>query len=495
MVKERRILLEKYLEEQNLISSQIESFNNFCDIVLPRIMEENNIIRPIIPLPTVDEVKIELRKIWVEKPIIYDIYDGNNKKFYPIEARLRKLTYRSSVKVEAVFHLDDTIKEIDVIEIAKLPIMLKSKYCNLYGLNDEELIRLGEDPEDYGGYFIINGNERVLIMQEDLAGNRFFVSSKGENIIGRYISGKSVFRNPVTVEIKKDGSIIVSSGVLENIPFPLLLKALGMKSDQEIFSFIKVEDELVFLNLYEWAHITTEEEAKLEIAKLSGQMQPTKEMRLKRINDILNNYFMSDIKDNYLKAVNIAKFVKKIILYKKGLYDEEDKDHYANKRVKLAGDLLEDLFRVGFKLLVRDTIYNTQKHSKRGKIPQLKILIREKVINQRLETAFNTGQWLNMTGISQTLQKTNIFDVISHTMRVVSNLDKSLKHIEARRLHGTHWGRFDLIETPEGQTIGLRKQLTLFSKVSQEIKNKEDIFKKLEELGVKKVENVDFKID
>jgi len=489
MVDKKRILLEKYLEEKSLVEAQIKSFNDFCDIILPQIMEENKVINPMIALPTVDEVKIVLRKIWVESPHIYDIFDGNKKKFYPLEARLRKLTYRGIVKAEAVFYLDDAIKEIETVEIAKLPIMLKSKYCNLYGLNEEELIEVGEDPSDYGGYFIINGNERVLIMQEDLAGNRFFIEEKGDTIIGRYISGKSVFRNPVTVEIKRDGTITISSGVLNNIPFPLILKALGMKSDQEIFNAIKIDDELVFLNLYEWAHITNEDEAKLEIAKISGQMQPTKEMRLKRINDILENYFMNEIKDNYIKAINIAKFIKKVILYKKGMYEKEDKDHYANKRLKLAGDLLEDLFRVGFRLLVRDTIYNAQKYFRRGKLPSLKILIREKVMNQRLETAFNTGQWLNMTGISQTLQKTNILDIISHTTRVVSNLDKSLKHIEARRLHGTHWGRFDLIETPEGPTIGLRKQLTLFAKVSQEITEKDKVFKTLKELGVKSIDN------
>ena len=254
----------------------------------------------------------------------------------------------------------------------------------------------------------------------------------------------------------------------------MVLKALGMLNDQEIYNVIKLDNEIVFVNLYEFAHITDETSALLELAKYAGQNQLAREHRLKRMQEILEKYFIPNIREKYTKALTLAKLARKLILYAIGQYYPEDMDNYANKRVKLIDSLLEDLFRVGLRLLVRDIIYNVQKYLRKEKLPRLPLLIREKVINQRLELGFNTGQWLNMTGISQTMQKTNALEMYSHKTRVVSNLDSSLRVVRARRLHGSHWGRFDPIETPEGQTIGLRKQLALFAKISQEIDKKEE---------------------
>ena len=490
----KRILLEKYLENYDLSMLQIESFNKFGDLVLPKLIEEIKEIKIPVTLPNLDEMKIVFKRVFIEKPKIFDIFIGKDVPLYPLEARMRKLTYMGLVKVEAVFYIGNAIRDLDTVTIANLPIMVKSKYCNLEGLSKEELIKKGEDPEDKGGYFIINGNERIIIMQEDIASNRFFIEEKNGKIRGRYLHGQSVFRAPVEFEIENDGIITITSGIIKKAPITIMLKALGMKSDQEIFNVIKLDNELVFVNLYEFANITTEEEALLELAKYAGQNQLARDQRLKRMKEIVDKYFLPGIQDNYTKALTLAKLVRQLILYSIKKYYPEDKDHYANKRIKLVDSLLEDLFRVGLRLLVRDIIYNIQKYLRKEKLPKLSLLIREKVINQRLELGFNTGQWLNMTGISQTLQKANAFDIYSHKTRVVSNLDSSLRVVEARRLHGTHWGRFDPIETPEGETIGLRKQLSLFARISQEIEKKEEekILKEIDKFVVNNKSN--FKI-
>ncbi|HID09330.1 TPA: hypothetical protein EYP13_03820, partial [Candidatus Micrarchaeota archaeon] len=237
MVDEKRIILEKYLEKENLIESQIKSFNNFCDYTLTKIMEENQVVNPLISLPSVDEVKIVFKKIFVEKPCIYEVFNDRKKILWPLEARMRKLTYSGIVKAEVVFYLDNTIKEIETVEIAKLPIMVKSKYCNLYGLSEEELMEKGEDPMDCGGYFIINGNERVVIIQEDLAGNRFFIEEKNGKIMGKFIGGKSIFRNILKFlfqfqeKFQKSLQALISLQVF--LLFAFLSKTMGMECRED----------------------------------------------------------------------------------------------------------------------------------------------------------------------------------------------------------------------------------------------------------------------
>ncbi|MEK6809033.1 MAG: DNA-directed RNA polymerase subunit B'', partial [Nanoarchaeota archaeon] len=162
MYKYGKVLIQKFFEEQSFVDSNIDSFNNFVDSELNQIVEENRDIAPTIIPHNVDTYKIRLDKIWVKKPEIIEA-DGSTKDIYPIEARLRKITYSSPVFIEISAHINEVQRESSVIQVCNLPIMLKSKHCQLYKLPREELIKRGEDPDDPSGYFIINGTEKVLI--------------------------------------------------------------------------------------------------------------------------------------------------------------------------------------------------------------------------------------------------------------------------------------------------------------------------------------------
>ena len=177
-----KVLLTKYFQENSLIGSDIESFNNFIDFELQRIIDENKEIIPTIIPHNIDEFKIVLDKIWLEKPTITEA-DGSKKNIFPVEARLRKITYAAPCFIEVSAHINGVQREIFTTQIASLPIMLKSKYCHLKGLHREELIEKGEDPDDPGGYFIINGTAKVLIAVEELAASNLFVAK--EHTAGR----------------------------------------------------------------------------------------------------------------------------------------------------------------------------------------------------------------------------------------------------------------------------------------------------------------------
>ena len=171
------MLIKKYFEEQSFVDSTIESFNNFLDKELQEIINENKEIEPTIIPPDVDEFKIRFDKIWVKKPEITEA-DGSKRAIYPVEARLRKLTYSAPMYIEVSAHINGVQRESFTTLVGNIPIMLKSKACHLNGLSKEELMKQGEDPDDIGGYFIINGTEKVLINIEDLAANNFLVEKQ-----------------------------------------------------------------------------------------------------------------------------------------------------------------------------------------------------------------------------------------------------------------------------------------------------------------------------
>src|SRR3989304_4804776 len=101
----QKILIQKYFEEHSIVDSSIESFNNFIDNELPKIIEENKEIEPTIIPHNVDEFKIKLDKIWVTKPEITEA-DGSKRVLMPSEARLRKITYAAPCFIEVSSHIN-----------------------------------------------------------------------------------------------------------------------------------------------------------------------------------------------------------------------------------------------------------------------------------------------------------------------------------------------------------------------------------------------------
>ncbi|MBS3127135.1 DNA-directed RNA polymerase subunit B'', partial [Candidatus Woesearchaeota archaeon] len=223
------------------------------------------------------------------------------------------------------------------------------------------------------------------------------------------------------------------------------------------------------------------------ISKRVGIAQ-AKEIRMERTKEIIEKYLLPNIgldsRARLMKAKNICKMLKKYIDVSNGQREPDDKDHYMNKRIRMSGDLLLDLFRVNFKVLVSDILYNFQRIIKRGKLPSIRVIIRDKLLTSRLYSSMATGEWVGgRQGISQRMSRTNFLDMISHLQRVVSPLSSSQENFEARALHCTHLGRLCPIETPEGTNIGLRKNLAMLASLSQNV-NEKDIIEKMKSLGL-----------
>ncbi len=487
---DRSILIKKYFEEKKFVESNIQSFSALLDKGLQEVIEENKEAEPTIIPHNIEKFKIRFGRITVNKPEITEA-DGSKRPIYPMEARLRKLSYNAPIMLEISTYINDVQRENFVAEIGKLPIMLKSKYCNLYGLQREELVKRGEDPTDPGGYFIINGTEKVIVNVEDLAANNFMVEKEtGNSFLGRFFAARGSYKIPHQLERKKDGLYYLTFTRIKQMPLIIVLKALGMIKDEEIMKAISTEKnyEEVILNLFEFVEIKTQDDAIDYIARRVGIAQ-AREIRMERTKEILDKYLLPNIGletgDRLAKARNVCKMLKRYIDTVQGIRAADDKDHYMNKRLRMSGDLLLDLFRVNFKVLVGDILYNFQRIIKRGKLPSIRVIIRDKLLTSRLYSSMATGEWVGgRQGISQRMDRANYLAMISHLQKVVSPLSSSQENFDARALHCTHIGRLCPIETPEGTNIGLRKNLAMLCSISQ-AQDEHEVQEKLKTLGLK----------
>lgn len=482
------ILIKSYFKEKKFVESNIQSFNTLIEKGLQEVIEENKEAEPAIIPHNIEKFKIRFGRITVGKPEITEA-DGSKRPIYPIEARLRKISYSAPINLEISTYVNDVQRENFVTEVGKIPIMLRSKYCHLHGLSRDELIKHGEDATDPGGYFIINGTEKVIVTVEDLAGNNFIVEEDAGGYSGRYFASRGSYKIPHTFERKKDGLYYLTFTRVKTMPIVIILKALGLVKDEEIMKAISSEKnyEEVILNLFEFVEIKTQDDAIDYIAKRIGVAQP-KEIRMERTKELLNKYLLPNVGMEppamHAKALNLCKMLKKFIDVSNGTRASDDKDHYMNKRLRLSGDLLIDLFRVNFKILVGDILYNFQRIIKRGKLPSIRVIIRGKLLTSRLYSSMATGEWVGgRQGISQRMSRTNYLDMISHLQRVVSPLSTSQENFDARALHCTHLGRLCPIETPEGTNIGLRKNLAMLCSITQN-RDENELLERIKIIGL-----------
>lgn len=483
-------LVEAFFKEKGLVRQHLDSYNYFIEHKLQQIIDEAGGIDLEI-----EDLDVKFGRIKLGKPSVKEA-DGSRPHILPNDARLRNLTYSSPIWLQMIPIVKGQEREPVEVYIGEMPVMLKSKLCKLSGMNEDELIEAGEDPLDPGGYFIINGSERVIVTQEDLASNAILVErdERMATEVAKVFSTHRGFRALVIVERKKDGLLRVSfPAVPGHVPFVVLMRALGL-SDQEIADAVSDDPEILrelFENFQEAIEVKTKEEALDQIGRRVAIGQ-TKEYRLQRAQEVLDRYLLPHIgsrpADRVHKAHYLGRMAERAIELALGRRDVDDKDHYANKRLKLAGDLLENVFRLAFINLTRDIKYQLERAHARGREPNLRTAARADVLTERIRHALATGNWPGgRTGVSQLLDRTNYVATTSHLRRVVSPLSRSQPHFEARDLHPTHWGKICPCETPEGPNCGLVKNLALMAEISIGT-DEEKVERIMSKLGVVKVQ-------
>uniref|UniRef100_A0A224YXA5 DNA-directed RNA polymerase subunit beta n=1 Tax=Rhipicephalus zambeziensis TaxID=60191 RepID=A0A224YXA5_9ACAR len=506
------IVISAYFDEKGLVRQQLDSFDEFIQMSVQRIVEDT----PQIDLQaeaqhTSGEIEnpprflLKFEQIYLSKPTHWE-KDGAPSPMMPNEARLRNLTYSAPLYVDIT---KTVLKENEeAVEtqhqktfIGKIPIMLRSTYCLLNNLTDRDLSELNECPLDPGGYFIINGSEKVLIAQEKMATNTVYVfqmkdskyaykaecrsclehssrptSTLWVNMLAR--GGQGVRKSAIGQRI-----IAILPYIKQEIPIMIVFRALGFVADRDILEHIiyDFEDpemmEMVKPSLDE-AFVIQEQNVALNfIGSRGARPGVTKEKRIKYSKEILQKEMLphvgvSDFCETK-KAYYLGYMVHRLLLAALGRRELDDRDHYGNKRLDLAGPLMAFLFRGLFRNLTKEVRMYAQKFIDRGKDFNLELAIKTRIITDGLRYSLATGNWGDQkkahqarAGVSQVLNRLTYASTLSHLRRVNSPIGRDGKLAKPRQLHNTLWGMICPAETPEGHAVGLVKNLALMSYIS-----------------------------
>ena len=470
-------LLSAFEKERGWVKYQIDSFNNFIDFSIQKIMEEVGIVK----LPSeAGELKLKFGKVEIGKPTIKEA-DGSLRSIFPNEARMRNLSYLAPVYIDVITMTGDVEEKPERVNIGEIPVMVRSKLCNTYGMVGQDLVTADEDPSDPGGYFIINGTERVLVLIEEITTNKPIFEKDGNTVSVRLGSERSGFKQKHSFEMKPSGEILISFANVKKLPIIVLLKALGIETDKEICEQVSDDPELLnelYINLYE-SEVTTIEEATDFIGR---KIKVAEDYRKERVAQLLDRYLLPHLGQEFpnriTKAKYLAKLIRKIIKLFLGQIPEDDIDHYSNKRLLMSGELIRQLFRsilLGRWGLIAKMTYNYQKLIKRGKTPNMQAIIEANAVTKQILSSLATGNWIGgRTGVSQRLDRSCFIKMISHLRSVVSPLTSTQEHFSAREIHPTEFGRLCPAETPEGSSIGLRKHLSLLTEITPGLDKKEN---------------------
>jgi DNA-directed RNA polymerase subunit B" len=509
--EDRRAVSREYFSRDRLAEHHFRSFNNFLDRGMQRVVDEKEAIETDIGDKEGQEpVRVDLGNVRIVTPRVREA-DGSEERLFPQDARLRNITYSAPVFMEMTIvrggeEAEEHIVDQSETKVGRMPIMVGSHKCNIHEFTHDELIEIGEDPADPGGYFIVNGSERVLMTSEDLAPNKILAeydTKYGDEIqIAKTFSQRRGYRALVLCERNRSGILEVSfPSVSGSINFVTLVRALGLESDEEIVHRVSDDPEIVkfMLENLEAAEVRSTAEAIEALGQrvASGQ---GKNYQLKRANYVIDRYLLPHLHEEGVedeevrmnKAVYLCRMAEACFELALQRREADDKDHYANKRLKVSGDLMKDLFRTALNKLSRDVKYQLERANMRNRKLSVNTVVRSDVLTERLEHPIATGNWVGgRSGVSQLVDRTDYMGVLSHLRRLRSPLSRSQPHFEARDLHATQWGRICPSETPEGPNCGLVKNFAQAMELSQNVDDERGLKRELASMGVEGIPGIE----
>ncbi len=483
-------IIQDILKREGIARQHLNSFDEFLERGLQSII--NEVVQ--IEIENAEyPYKIQLGKVKLQQPRMMEL-DGSITHITPAEARLRNVSYSAPVMMEASVVEDGKILESRFVHIGDIPVMVRSNACILHNFPSQKLIEHGEDPKDPGGYFIINGSERVIVGLEDLSYNKIIVDKEtvGGNAVFKAKVYSSIvgYRAKLELVMKNDGLIVARiPGSPVDIPVVTLMRALGLESDKEIAAAVSLVDDIqdeLESSFEKTGDVPTSKDAIVYISKriAPGMLE---EFQIKRAETLLDWGLLPHLgkrpENRKEKAQFLGEAACKLLELRLGWIYPDDKDHYGNKVIKFAGQMLADLFRTAFRNLVRDMKYQLERSGQKRGINAVAAAIRPGIVSDKLNNAIATGNWgRGRVGVTQLLDRTNYLSTISHLRRVQSPLSRTQPNFEARDLHATHFGRICPSETPEGSNCGLVKNLALSAIISVNVSS-EEIVEKLFDLG------------
>ena len=519
-------IIDLMFKEHNgkfLIKHQIDSYDDFILNKIEQILHGFNKIQILFKyISELDDFKyninISVVNPRITKPIIYE-KDGSTTIMSPNEARQRNFSYSSNLYVDIVIdnkwyteehEIQKGKKKILNVNLGKIPIMIGSHYCVLNDVNLKH--KSGECNNDHGGYFIINGNEKVIISHDRIAENKTYVFL--ENKVSQFSHIAEIrsvpdnkFAPPKLTTIKLSSKATQFGHYLRinihhvriDVPIFIIFRALGIESDKEIIKFcvydLNDSNNIQIINHLKGSveeannimNTTHALEYLCKFLNISGYPKELLQNKAKKTNillDVLKNDFLPHVGVNFRsKALYLGYMINKLIKCFMGKCDMDDRDSYLNKRVDSPGIMMSNLFRQYYGKAVKDVKNMIYKELNSGNwklsnnvmniINKNNIykIFKPTTIESGLKYGLATGNWgikniNSKQGVAQVLNRLTYNATVSHLRRINTPIEKSGKLIQPRKLHNTQWGIICPAETPEGSSVGLVKNLAMSATIT-----------------------------
>jgi DNA-directed RNA polymerase II subunit RPB2 len=523
-----RKLLDTYFNtfDYPFVRHHIDSYDQFLTQDVPAIIRSNN---PFLLLKQarkdgLHKYRVEIyiggvsgTDIEIGTPTLTLQKTQEIRVLFPNEARLRNLTYSStvyaSIYVRVTIASDSPSVEPTVYEhtypsklpIFQIPILLHSRFCILHGKPASFLQEAGECHRDQGGYFIVDGSEKVLVTRQEQAFNTLYITpQKNDPQVSTYANITCL--SPVTRQVKvvsfswmrKTNTLCVNIPFVRlPVPIFVLFRAMGVQSDKDILRLIFPDlesGEATLMIPYLLPSIAEAVPFLDTFSAIQFIRVMTKGFSIHHVYDILFNKVFVHITDtNGGSRVHfLAECVRRILRVQLGLEPKSDRDDTRNQRCLTSGLLIRMLFNgvyPSWKKAVRLTIdktyeynkatYSEQNFMKIFKEGNVEELFNLHVLTEGIMKGFK-GKWVTggaggggalghsdeKSGVLQALSRISYLDFMSHCRRVSLNFDTGMKLTGPRQLHPSQYGFFCTNETPGGASIGIAKNLSTMTLIS-----------------------------
>ena len=452
----------------------------------------------------------KVENIFVSCPT--ELNDGESKYMYPNIARLKGYTYKSNIFCNIGIKYKNnvtntiTIRNFPKINIGSIPIMVHSKRCVLHNLDDVKLSELGECPYDQGGYFIINGKEKVILSQEIKVNNVLYINKSSEDNVLLIANIKSVskegfqssrtnmiYLHNTKINIKDQYKVeritVRVLGFDIKVPLFIMFRALGFETDKLILSFIirDNDSDTLKMNMYNILRYSIKDSQPVYTQKDALRLLAlnTKGKDIINVIDVINNNLFPHYNTSREKALCLAYIVRQLLLTHLDINNETDRDSYSNKRIDLAGPLLLELYRELWAKYQRNCSlkidheykFNFKEGHEFSNIineQNFKRIFDSNIMNnisKSFGSSFGTGISARK-GIVQDLNRISMLGTLSHIRRLSYPMPPGSKSIGPRKLHNSQWGFVCPSESPDGSNVGIINHLTIIAKVSINIEER-----------------------
>lgn len=483
-LEEKWKLVPAFLQIKGLVKQHIDSFNHFVNVDIKKIVQANKTVisdaDPIFYLKYLD--------VRVGTP---DIEDGYNitKPTTPHECRLRDTTYSAPITVDIEYTRGTQRVVRNNLLIGRMPVMLRSSNCVLTDKSEFELAKLNECPLDPGGYFVVRGQEKVILIQEQLSWNKMITEEFGGTVQCQVTSSTHEKKSRTVVLSKHNKYYLKHNSMVDDIPIVVIFKAMGVISDMEIMSLVgaSIETQNRFapslleacgLNIFTQQRALDYMGSKLVVKRFQTAVvkTPADEARELLATTILAHVPVENF-NFQIKSIYLCLMIRRVMAAELDSSAFDDRDYYGNKRLELAGSLISLMFEDLFKRMNWELKTIADKNIPKVKAAQFDVVkhIRAAQITVGLESAISSGNWtikrfkMERAGVTQVLSRLSYISALGMMTRVNSQFEKTRKVSGPRSLQPSQWGMLCPSDTPEGEACGLVKNLALMTHITTEV--------------------------